>query len=79
MDKRYGTLLGVRFKKKSLYKALTWRLQSVTLGFIINSFFIEGMGKVTLATAIQAAVGTCMYYLHEKMWRAIRRKGWLQI
>lgn len=78
-DKRNIKLFGISFRKKSLYKSLTWRAQSVTIGFIINSFFIDGVGRVTLATVIQAIIGTMMYYLHEKLWREIRRRGWLEI
>ena len=58
--------------KRSLFKATTYRILSVTLTFLI-SFTITG--KLSWATAIagtEALTKMFLYYVHERCWNRVK-------
>ena len=59
------------YKKRSIVKAISWRITGTTDTFII-SYLITG--KLTYASAIsvtEVVTKICLYYFHERTWNRI--------
>jgi uncharacterized membrane protein len=69
----------VVLSKKSLYKAISWRVISILLSFTLGYFFIGEVIKTIGFTVVYSIISTGLYYLHEMWYKVARRKGWLDI
>lgn len=80
---KYGHIrlgpLKVTYNKKSLYKAVSWRILSMSLAQTINYIFLDDLKQATMLTLIGATFSTFMYYGHERLWAVVRRNKWLNI
>lgn len=61
--------------KKSLYKAITWRLISIVLSFIVGYIYLGSVKEAGELTVIYSIISTVLYYFHELFYKWLRKKG----
>lgn len=61
----------IETKKRSLAKALTWRVISINLGIIISLFFVTDWDLVLRMNLWFVIVGTVALYMHERVWNKV--------
>jgi uncharacterized membrane protein len=60
--------------KKSIYKAVSWRLISIVLSFAISLSFMQSLETATKYTIVYNLIATVLYYLHELVYKWLREK-----
>ena len=61
----------IETKKRSLVKALTWRLISINLGIMVSLFFVTDWELVLRMNIWFVIVGTIALYFHERAWNKV--------
>lgn len=59
-------------KKRSIVKMLTYRALLTALLAIISWIFTGNLGQTTVITIVFSVSATAIYYLHERVWNAIK-------
>jgi uncharacterized membrane protein len=55
--------------RKTLYKAITWRMLSIILSFSLSFIYLTEVNKAMSFTIIYAIISTVLYYFHEIIWK----------
>jgi len=59
-------------KRKSFLKTISWRVISVLTSLTIIYLFTHKMVVSLQITIVAAIVSTIEYYIHERLWKAIK-------
>lgn len=62
-------------RKKALYKTITWRLISTGQAFLLSLIFLGDLKLASQFTVTHAIIGSVLYYLHEELYRWLRKIG----
>ncbi|RLD17144.1 MAG: hypothetical protein DRI36_04615 [Caldiserica bacterium] len=58
-------------KRRSLVKAITWRILAMIVLGIISYIFTKSLKKMTEITVVYTIVQIFVYFLHERIWEKI--------
>jgi uncharacterized membrane protein len=58
-------------KKRSIVKAVTWRILGTLDTFIISSFFTKSIKHASSIALIELATKPVLYFLHERFWNNV--------
>jgi len=58
-------------KKRSLVKAITWRVIVVINSFIIMLMFVRDVKKSIAYALVLNGIALMLYYIHERIWNGI--------
>lgn len=61
--------------KKSLYKTISWRLISLIMSFTLSYYILGSLKTATTFTIVYNILGSILYYLHEMLYKWLRKKG----
>ena len=69
-------------KRRSIFKTFTWRGIASTDTFIIvlvvTHFHNDSITVAMWITSVEIINKIILYYLHERIWAFITRKGWIK-
>ena len=75
--RNFGKWSGMESHKRSIVKAVTWRVVAVLITFLVAYFFTRELVLATSIGLADAAIKIFVYYSHERVWDRIdfgRRK-----
>lgn len=72
------SLYFTKMKHKSLYKTVTYRIGSIILTVVLLRAFKLGWLTIGLYTLTSQLIKAIFYYLHEKMYKWIKRRYIIQ-
>ena len=61
-------------KQKSLYKAISYRIISVAITFVISYFITGSLKEASAIVSIDVVLKLAVYYYHERLWHKIYKK-----
>ena len=61
-------------KHKSLYKTLTYRVTSIIITVVVLRLFVKEWYIITHVTVWSQLLKAVWYYMHEKIYKAIKRR-----
>ena len=58
-------------RKRSLVKAITFRVVVVCFDFLVISYFVDGVEKTIFLTLMSNLIRLFLYFVHERFWNRV--------
>lgn len=56
---------------RSIVKSLLWRVVATLTSLVVTYEFTHSLGLATTVSLVGAAIGTALYYIHERIWDSV--------